>query len=107
MTIAELMIGGARIERDYDRMYSAARGIRPVADRFDFQSVALCCFRPLSDREREVLALAGEGLTDREIADRLCLSPKTVKRHLSNAFDKLGVRKRAAAVKQALVLGVL
>lgn len=51
----------------------------------------------LSGREIEVLDLAGHGLTNRQIADRLHLSHHTVARHLSNARDKLGAANRADA----------
>ncbi|MGV9711654.1 alpha/beta fold hydrolase [Gordonia sp. NPDC003424] len=51
----------------------------------------------VTDREREVLHLVAEGLTDAEIARRLALSPHTVHRHVANARSKLGVRSRAAA----------
>lgn len=51
----------------------------------------------LTDREIEVLDLAGQGLTNRQIADRLILSPHTVARHMSNARDKLGASNRADA----------
>ena len=51
----------------------------------------------LSDREIEVLDLAGRGMTNRQIADRLTLSHHTVARHLSNARDKLGAANRADA----------
>ena len=51
----------------------------------------------LSDREIEVLDLAGHGMTNRQIADRLTLSHHTVARHLSNARDKLGAANRADA----------
>lgn len=54
----------------------------------------------LTGREVEVLNLAGEGLTNRQIAERLGLSQHTIARHLSNARDKLGATNRAdAAVK--------
>jgi len=52
---------------------------------------------PLSEREREILALVAQGMTDAEIAARLVLSPHTVHRHVANARTKLGVRSRAAA----------
>lgn len=50
----------------------------------------------LTRREAEVVALVAHGLTDREIADRLCISPRTVDRHLRNVFNKLGVGNRTA-----------
>ncbi|GGJ80469.1 transcriptional regulator [Pilimelia anulata] len=50
----------------------------------------------LTAREREVAALVGSGLTNKEIAGRLFVSPKTVEAHLSRVFDKLGVASRAA-----------
>jgi DNA-binding NarL/FixJ family response regulator len=52
----------------------------------------------LSPREREVLALAADGATTSEIADRLTVSPGTVKRHLSSCFAKLGVENRGEAL---------
>ena len=51
----------------------------------------------LTDREVEVLRLIAEGLTNSEIASRLFLSVKTVSRHLSNIFTKVGVTSRAGA----------
>jgi pimeloyl-ACP methyl ester carboxylesterase/DNA-binding CsgD family transcriptional regulator len=50
----------------------------------------------LSAREREVLHLAADGLSNDEIADRLTLSARTVERHLSNAYVKLGISGKAA-----------
>lgn len=56
--------------------------------------------RQLSRREREILSLLTMRWTDREIADELCISYRTVTTHVSNIFDKLGVnsRREAAAV---------
>jgi len=51
----------------------------------------------LSEREVEVLQLAGEGLTNREIAERLSLSQHTIARHLANARAKLGAANRTEA----------
>ncbi|MGH2987598.1 MAG: LuxR C-terminal-related transcriptional regulator, partial [Solirubrobacterales bacterium] len=50
----------------------------------------------LSTREREIAELVTEGMTNKEIATMLHLSPKTVDKHLGNVFRKLGVNKRAA-----------
>lgn len=51
----------------------------------------------LTRRETEVIALAAEGKTNREIADRLGISPLTVRKHLEHAYPKLGVGNRTAA----------
>jgi pimeloyl-ACP methyl ester carboxylesterase/DNA-binding CsgD family transcriptional regulator len=61
----------------------------------------------LSGREREVLALIASGLSDREIADQLVLSPHTVHRHVANIRHKLGRGTRTAAVAEAARLGLL
>jgi DNA-binding NarL/FixJ family response regulator/tetratricopeptide (TPR) repeat protein len=61
----------------------------------------------LTGREREVLSLMAEGRSNRQIADVLILSEKTVKRHLSNTFAKLGVGTRAAAVRRGFETGIL
>ena len=55
-------------------------------------------FAALSARERQVLALMSEGLSNTEIAERLQISDKTVRNHTSNVFDKLGVWSRAQAI---------
>ena len=52
----------------------------------------------LSPRERDVLALLSEGLPNSEIGERLSISEKTVRNHISNVYDKLGVWNRAQAV---------
>jgi len=49
-------------------------------------------------REREVLTLITDGLSNAEIAERLAISGKTVRNHVSNLFDKLGVWTRAQAI---------
>ena len=55
-------------------------------------------FASLSRREREVLALISEGLANGEIGERLSISEKTVRNHISNVYDKLGVWTRAQAM---------
>jgi two-component system response regulator DesR len=61
----------------------------------------------LSSREHEVLDLIAEGSTNKEIAERLFLSPHTVKEHTSTLYRKLGVRNRAEAVQRAQRLGLI
>ncbi|OIJ99284.1 DNA-binding response regulator [Streptomyces sp. MUSC 14] len=51
----------------------------------------------LSPREREILALIGDGLTNREIGRKLYLSEKTIKNHISRMLSKLGVQRRVQA----------
>jgi pimeloyl-ACP methyl ester carboxylesterase/DNA-binding CsgD family transcriptional regulator len=61
----------------------------------------------LTERETEVLALIASGLSDREIAERLVLSPHTVHRHVANLRTKLGLPTRAAAVAAAARRGLI
>ncbi len=61
----------------------------------------------LTKREQEVLRLVAEGHTDREVAETLVISPRTVNRHLSNIFVKLDVPGRAAAVAYAIRQGLV
>jgi len=61
----------------------------------------------LTEREREVLDLIAMGSTNREIAERLYLSPHTVKEHTSALYRKLRARNRAEAVQRAQRIGLL
>lgn len=54
----------------------------------------------LTDRENDVLRMLADGLTDREIASALVISPRTVETHVSNILHKLNVRKRAEAAQR-------
>lgn len=62
---------------------------------------------PLSERETEVLRLAADGLRSKEIADRLLITERTVKAHLTAIFTKLDVTSRAEAVARAMARGWL
>jgi LuxR family transcriptional regulator, maltose regulon positive regulatory protein len=55
----------------------------------------------LTPRETEILGWVAEGLTNRGIAEKLWISPGTVRRHLDNIYDKLEVHTRTAAVWNA------
>jgi len=74
---------------------SAAREHVRREDQAREEDSAFAC---LTSREREVLALLTEGLSNEQIAERLSISEKTVRNHVSNMFDKLGVWTRAQAI---------
>ena len=60
---------------------------------------------PVTRREREVLSWLAAGKTDRDIAEILGMSPRTVQKHLQHIYEKLGVETRTAAVVRAMELG--
>ncbi|MEW8978083.1 MAG: response regulator transcription factor [Symbiobacterium sp.] len=62
---------------------------------------------PLTPREREILILVAEGLTNAEIAKRLFISEKTVQTHRSNMLDKLGIHDRTELVRYAIRQGLV
>jgi DNA-binding NarL/FixJ family response regulator len=74
-----------------DHLARSARSAIPEPD--ELESV-------LSAREHEVLRLLAEGMTDREIAGALSISPRTVESHVSSVLHKLGVRNRAEAAQR-------
>jgi LuxR family maltose regulon positive regulatory protein len=65
------------------------------------QSVNQTLVEPLTDREYEILVLIAQGLSNRDIADRLFVEVSTVKRHINNCYGKLGVSSRAQAILKA------
>jgi ATP/maltotriose-dependent transcriptional regulator MalT len=54
---------------------------------------------PLTRREKEILKLLTQGLTNREMADQLVIAEGTLKRHVANLYHKLGVHTRAQAIR--------
>jgi two-component system response regulator DesR len=92
-------------DTDAEEVVSAVRAV----------GMGMTMFRPkaeqpeplLTEREREVLALIAAGSTNREIAQRLYLSPHTVKEHTSALYRKLNARNRAEAVQRAQRIGLL
>jgi DNA-binding CsgD family transcriptional regulator len=61
----------------------------------------------ITQREHEILGLIAEGLSNREIGERLFVSENTVKTHSSRLFDKLGVNRRVQAVQKGRQLGLI
>lgn len=82
----------------------AAGAIGEIAEGIERQSSGNV---RLTDREREVLAVAAEGLTAREIAARLGVSERTVTTHLGRIYGKLGVGSRLAAIRAASQAGLV
>ena len=61
----------------------------------------------ITQREHEILGLIAEGLTNREIGERLFVSENTVKTHSSRLFDKMSVNRRTQAVQKGKELGLI
>jgi DNA-binding CsgD family transcriptional regulator len=79
------------------RAYADLGAVGDLARSESLLSAGLPDLHGLTAREHEVLCLVAAGKTNKEIADELVLSSRTVDRHVSNIFAKLGVSSRAAA----------
>lgn len=86
-TVAKRLVG------DYLRQAHQGEGAEPI--------------EKLTEREQEVLRLLVDGMTGREIAEHLFLSPATVDRHRANIMAKLGLHSRAELIKYALQRGLI
>ena len=91
--------GGRRTE--FSPSFSVLRSSSPAL------SEAEGLLEPLSERELEVLQLIAQGLSNREISERLFLALSTVKGHNRNIYGKLRVQRRTEAVARARELGLL
>jgi DNA-binding NarL/FixJ family response regulator len=83
--------------------------VRSVLDAAGHESPSRKRERPagLSDRELEVLRLAARGLSNKQMAEALFVSPKTVGHHVQHIYDKIGVSTRVGATLFALQHGIL
>ncbi|MBC6447236.1 response regulator [Actinokineospora xionganensis] len=93
-----------------DAVRAASRGetvLAPSVASKLVRSVRTPAKQALSAREREVLKLVGQGMTNADVGRALHISEATVKTHLARSFDKLGVSDRTAAVTKAISMGLL
>jgi len=109
-TIPTIVVSGTSESEEIQRVYSEyaisayiekqafdrvafRRAVEETKSKYQSQSE----LNTLTDREREVLDLLAQGLTNKEIAEKLVITTNTVKRHLKAVFEKLGVHTRSAA----------
>lgn len=81
--------------------YAGHTTMAPEATEALVQAAREPAYLELTEREREVLALMADGLSNAQIAERLTVSPATVKFHIGGIFSKLGVASRAEAIALA------
>ena len=98
-----LAVDGRQVSvRSFDGAFPAAARILEVRVEREALNPELAAELQISSRETEVANLLAHGLSDQLIAERLCISPHTVKRHLERIYTKLGVGSRSAAVVRLL-----
>jgi two-component system, NarL family, response regulator NreC len=73
----------------------------------DYVQITGDAIEVLSQRERQILQLVAEGYANREIADLLCISVKTVEGHKDNIKKKLGLRDQVDLIKYAILKGII
>ncbi|MEU4544762.1 response regulator transcription factor [Nonomuraea dietziae] len=102
------LLSGIRVAARGDALLSPTI-TRRLMDEFVLQAPAaeVADLSPLTNREREVLALVGRGMSNDEIAARMVISPFTAKTHVSRAMVKLGARDRAQLVVLAYESGLV
>jgi DNA-binding NarL/FixJ family response regulator len=105
---------GADVVEGVRRAHAGARAISPSLSAAATRTAAGEDEDPepasapgLSDRERQVLQLLADGQRPTEVADRLVISPKTVRNHIGNIYAKLGVNDRSQAIVVALRRGLI
>ena len=117
--ISGLVERSAGVERLSDALASLARGAsgyEPAQERAALRQLGRVAKQAreysevaasITPRELEVLGLISEGLSTRQVASRLNLSPKTVETHIAKLYRKLGARTRVQALSRAVALGLI
>jgi DNA-binding NarL/FixJ family response regulator len=98
----EALLSPAATQSVLDHLAHQAVPQRPAASLSSPEQVA-----SLTPREREIIAMIATGLTADEIADRLFISPLTVKTHINHAMSKLGLSTRTQLVRVAIDFGLI
>ena len=106
-TVAVLAFSTTERREPSPRLLRTLTGIGAELGRFLHRRRGQLSPSPLSARELEVLGLAAEGLSGPQIAERLIVSPSTIKTHFENIYEKLGIGDRAGAVAYALRIGLI
>ena len=87
----------SKIKAEVVNAYLSSRKEKPPVHGYDL----------LSEREQQVFRLVAEGNSTNQIADVLCVSPKTVEKHRTNIMKKLGLRDRLDIIKMAIKIGII
>lgn len=91
-----------------NKPYIYPRLVQKLLSRYQEQGAAVETLQDkLSARETEILQLIAEGLTGRQIGEKLFLSPHTVERHRANIMEKLGFHNKAEIIKFAIQMGLV
>lgn len=90
-----------------DTLFRAAAQRQQARSMLQAEQTVPAAISPLSPCEQEILALLGQGLTNKQIGDRLSKSEKTIKNQLTRIYEKLGVKNRALAVLTAQQRGLI
>lgn len=106
LSIRSVLRGGAPIDPFIARRVIDQLGGKPVSAASG-QASGQVAMDALSAREHEILSRVADGLTNREIADMLCISRYTVDCHVKNIYHKLAVSSRVRAVNEARTRGLL
>ncbi len=107
-SVAGLLVGADDyVVKPFEPAELIARVRRALTRSVELQRANGSSANGLTPREREVLSLLSEGLTQSEIAGRLVISPKTVATHIQRILGKLDVHSRAEAVSRAYRLGLV
>jgi PAS domain S-box-containing protein len=105
--LAVIAFGAKEPRRLNERLTRTLGSLGQDLGRFLARRRAEIGLRRLSDRELQVLQLAAEGLAAPMFAERLVISPATVKTHFAHTYEKLGVTDRAAAVAEGMRQGLI